>query len=198
MLRLGENHFWFALASSDALLYATGLAADLVQEMSSSASPMELRSRSKDHASRGVVATLFGDEILSLKYYWFRELELDGIPVIVTRTGWTAEVGYEVYLRRDGGAGEPSSGNGSWRRGTDQHQAHRSGRHPSRRGRHPGGWDAGHQRSPTIRSRSASSGSVRSTATSSSRRARRPCAGSATKASGASWSASRSRATSSR
>jgi aminomethyltransferase len=46
-----------------------------------------------------VVAALFGDDILSLKYYWFRELELDGIPVIVTRTGWTAEVGYEVYLR---------------------------------------------------------------------------------------------------
>ena len=49
--------------------------------------------------SRDVVAALFGDDILSLKYYWFRELELDGIPVIVTRTGWTAEVGYEVYLR---------------------------------------------------------------------------------------------------
>ena len=29
MLRLGENHFWFALASSDALLYAMGLAANL-------------------------------------------------------------------------------------------------------------------------------------------------------------------------
>ena len=50
------------------------------------------------------MAALFGDDILSLKYYWFRELELDGIPVIVTRTGWTAEVGYEVYLR-DGSRG---------------------------------------------------------------------------------------------
>ena len=46
-----------------------------------------------------MVQALFGDEILSLKYYWFRELELDGIPLIVTRTGWTAEVGYEIYLR---------------------------------------------------------------------------------------------------
>ena len=41
---------------------------------------------------------LFGDEILDLRYYFFRRLEVDGIPVILTRTGWTSEVGYEIYL----------------------------------------------------------------------------------------------------
>ena len=103
MLRLGENHFWFALASSDALLYAIGLAASLdwdVQLSEPDVSPVQIQGpHSKD-----VVAALFGDDILSLKYYWFRETDLDGIPVIVTRTGWTAEVGYEVYLR-DGSRG---------------------------------------------------------------------------------------------
>lgn len=98
MMRLGESHFWFALASSDALLYAMGLAADLrwdVRLGEPDVSPVQIQGpRSKD-----VVAALFGDDILSLKYYWFRELELDGIPVVVTRTGWTAEVGYEIYLR---------------------------------------------------------------------------------------------------
>jgi aminomethyltransferase len=44
------------------------------------------------------VSELFGPSILDLKYYWFREATVDGIPVIVTRTGWSAEVGYEVYL----------------------------------------------------------------------------------------------------
>jgi len=98
MLRLGANHFWFALASSDALLYAVGLAADLgwdIQLSEPDVSPLQIQGpRSKE-----VVQALFGHEIMSLKYYWFRELELDGIPVIVTRTGWTAEVGYEIYLR---------------------------------------------------------------------------------------------------
>jgi aminomethyltransferase len=98
MMRLGENHFWFALASSDALLYAMGLAANLgwdVQLGEPDVSPVQVQGpKSKD-----VVAALFGDDILSLKYYWFRELDLDGIPVVVTRTGWTAEVGYEIYLR---------------------------------------------------------------------------------------------------
>ena len=109
MLRLGENHFWFALASSDALLYAIGLAASLdwdVQLSEPDVSPVQIQG---PHSS-DVVAALFGDDILSLKYYWFRELELDGIPLVVTRTGWTAEVGYEIYLR-DG-----SSGTALWER----------------------------------------------------------------------------------
>ena len=33
------------------------------------------------------------------RYYWHKQTELDGIPVVVSRTGWTAELGYEVYLR---------------------------------------------------------------------------------------------------
>jgi aminomethyltransferase len=57
-----------------------------------------------------VVHALFGDDILDLKYYFFRETQVDGIPVIVTRTGWTSEIGYEVYLL-DG-----SRGTGLWER----------------------------------------------------------------------------------
>ena len=42
---------------------------------------------------------LFGESINDLKYYWLRELDLDGIPLIVSRTGWSSELGYELYLR---------------------------------------------------------------------------------------------------
>jgi aminomethyltransferase len=55
--------------------------------------------------AKPVVQTLFGDRVLQLPYYHFLETTLDGIPVIVTRTGWSAEVGYEVYLR-DGSRGD--------------------------------------------------------------------------------------------
>src|SRR5262249_15012714 len=63
-------------------------------------SPMQIQGPK----SKEVVKTLFGDKVLQLKYYYFLETSLDGIPVIVTRTGWTAEVGYEIYLR-DGSKG---------------------------------------------------------------------------------------------
>jgi aminomethyltransferase len=42
---------------------------------------------------------LFGESINDLKYYWLRELDLGGIPLIVSRTGWSSELGYELYLR---------------------------------------------------------------------------------------------------
>jgi glycine cleavage system aminomethyltransferase T len=98
LMRLGENHFWLALADSDVLLYAIGLAAFTgmdVQIGEPDVSPLQIQGpKSKD-----VVGALFGDAVLDLHYYHFLETELDGIPVVVTRTGWTGEVGYEVYLR---------------------------------------------------------------------------------------------------
>jgi glycine cleavage system aminomethyltransferase T len=97
MLRLDEDRFWFALADSDVYLYAMGLAANSgldVRISEPEAFPIQVQGpRSKD-----MMADLFGDEVTSLRYYWFTRTELDGIPVIVTRTGWTSEVGYEVYL----------------------------------------------------------------------------------------------------
>jgi len=55
--------------------------------------------------SKQVVEALFGEKVLALRYYYFLETDLDGIPVVVTRTGWTSEVGYEIYLR-DGSRGD--------------------------------------------------------------------------------------------
>jgi aminomethyltransferase len=104
LLRLGENHFWLALADSDVLLWARGVALRSglkVTLAEPDVSPLQIQGpKAKD-----VVRTLFGDKVLDLAYYWFLETTLDGIPVVVTRTGWTGEVGYEVYLR-DGSKGD--------------------------------------------------------------------------------------------
>jgi aminomethyltransferase len=103
LLRLGENHFWLALADSDVLLWAKGIAYRSgldVEIREPDVSPLQVQGP----RSREVVGALFGDEVLDLKYYWFLETDLDGIPVVVTRTGWSGEVGYEIYLR-DGSRG---------------------------------------------------------------------------------------------
>jgi aminomethyltransferase len=104
LLRLGENHFWLALADSDVLLWARGVALDRGMRVTISepdVSPLQIQGPK----ARDVVQALFGDDVLGLRYYYFLETSLDGIPVVVTRTGWTGEVGYEVYLR-DGGKGD--------------------------------------------------------------------------------------------
>jgi aminomethyltransferase len=104
LLRLAENHFWLALADSDVLLWARGLAVKSglrVKLSEPDVSPLQIQGpKAKD-----VVEALFGDAVTKLRYYWFLETKLDGIPLVVTRTGWTGEVGYEVYLR-DGSKGE--------------------------------------------------------------------------------------------
>jgi aminomethyltransferase len=104
LLRLGENHFWLALADSDVLLWARGVALRSglnVQIGEPDVCPLQLQGpKAKD-----VVRALFGERAVQLKYYWFLETALDGIPVVVTRTGWTGEVGFEIYLR-DGSKGD--------------------------------------------------------------------------------------------
>ena len=107
MTRMSEDRFWFALASSDALFYAKGLAArnGLEAEIrEADVHPLQIQGP----RARDVARALFGEGILSLKYYYFREAEVNGIPVVVTRTGWTSEVGYEVYLL------DPSRGTELW------------------------------------------------------------------------------------
>jgi aminomethyltransferase len=54
--------------------------------------------------SRDVIRDLFGEEVSGLRYFRCWEGDLEGIPVVVSRTGWTGEVGYEIYLR-DGSRG---------------------------------------------------------------------------------------------
>jgi glycine cleavage system aminomethyltransferase T len=98
LLRLGENHFWLALADSDALLYVAGVAAGRGMDVSvreADVAPMQVQGPK----AKGLIGDLFGDEIRDLRYYRCAEAEVDGIPVVVSRTGWTGEVGYEIYLR---------------------------------------------------------------------------------------------------
>lgn len=109
LLRLAENHFWISLADSDILLWAQGVAVHSgldVQICEPDVSPLQLQGPK----SGLIMESLFGEEIRDLKYYWLREMELDGIPLIVSRTGWSSELGYEIYLR-DG-----SRGNELWER----------------------------------------------------------------------------------
>ena len=104
LLRLAENHFWISLADSDILLWAQGVAVHSglnVQITEPDVSPLQLQGPN----SGLIMQELFGDSITDLKYYWLRELELEGIPLVVSRTGWSSELGYELYLR-DGSKGD--------------------------------------------------------------------------------------------
>jgi aminomethyltransferase len=101
LLRIEENRWWMALADSDAGLWARGVATHAgmdVKVREPEVYPVQVQGpKSKD-----VMQTLFGDAVLDIKYYWTMTTELDGIPVVISRTGWTGEIGYEVFLSDPG------------------------------------------------------------------------------------------------
>ncbi len=98
LLRVDADRWWLALADSDAGLWARGVAVHSgfdVEVREPEIYPIQVQGpKSKD-----VMQSLFGDAVLGIRYYWTMQTELDGIPVVISRTGWTGEVGYEIYLR---------------------------------------------------------------------------------------------------
>ena len=117
LLRVADDTWWMALADSDAGLWARGVAVHSgmdVKVHEPDVYPIQVQGpKSKD-----VMRTLFGDAVLDIKYYWTMTTELDGIPVVISRTGWTGEVGYEIYLR------DPSRGGELWDRVFDAGRPH--------------------------------------------------------------------------
>jgi len=107
LLRRDENTFWLCLADSDAHLYAMGLAHGMGLDATVSlpdAYPVQVQGpKAKD-----VMRDLVGEEILRLRYYWSTDTTIGGIPAVISRTGWTGEVGYELYLT------DPSRGDELW------------------------------------------------------------------------------------
>lgn len=104
LLRLADDHFWISLADSDVLLWAQGVAVHSGLDVTirePDVSPLQLQGPK----SREVMVALFGDLVADLRYYRLRETQLDGIPLVVSRTGWSSELGYEIYLR-DGSRGD--------------------------------------------------------------------------------------------
>jgi aminomethyltransferase len=104
LLRLAEDRFWLSLADSDVLLWAQGVATHSSLQIKISepdVSPLQLQGPK----SGDIMEALFGARIRDLKYYWFDHFELDGIPLVISRTGWSSELGYEIYLL-DGGRGD--------------------------------------------------------------------------------------------
>ena len=97
LLRVKEDCYWFSLADSDVLFWALGLASNGdydVEITEPDVSPLQLQGPK----SRDIMIKLFGDEIKDLKYYWFKNLKLGDINLLVSRTGWSSELGYEIFL----------------------------------------------------------------------------------------------------
>jgi aminomethyltransferase len=85
------------LADSDAGLYALGVLASSgldAQVTLPDVYPMQVQGAK----AAKTVEKLVGSGIYDLKYYWCAPFEIKGIPVVISRTGWTAVQGFEINL----------------------------------------------------------------------------------------------------
>ncbi len=118
LLRLDENRWWLALSDSDAGLWARGYSAGSGLD-AKVREPEVYPVQVQGPKSRDVMTALFGESVMDVRYYWAMETDLDGIPVVVSRTGWSAEIGFEIYLR------DPSRGDELWERIMEAGAPHR-------------------------------------------------------------------------
>ncbi|WP_199431978.1 glycine cleavage T C-terminal barrel domain-containing protein [Qaidamihabitans albus] len=97
LLRLEENRFWLSLADSDVGLWSMGLAQSGGWDVTireADVAPLQIQGpRAKE-----VMTELFGPGILDVPYYRLRDFTVDGMDVVVSRTGYSGEIGYEIYL----------------------------------------------------------------------------------------------------
>lgn len=96
--KLADDRFWMSIADSDILLWAKAIAVERgfdVRVTEPDASPLAVQGPRAEE----VVAGLFGDWVRELRHFRFRETELDGIPILLARSGWSKQGGFELYLR---------------------------------------------------------------------------------------------------
>ena len=102
ILKFNENKYWLSIADSDAILWCKGVALSgkfNVKISEPEACPLSLQGpRAKELMRK---ATNDDPVIMGLKYYQFIETNLFGLDIIIARSGWSNQFGYEIYITRE-------------------------------------------------------------------------------------------------
>ena len=104
LLKIADDRYWLSIADSNIWFWARAIAAERGLRATVSepdVSPMALQGPKAVE----VVAQLFGAWVRELKPFAFRSATLEGIPLLVARSGWSKQGGFELYLM-DGAQGE--------------------------------------------------------------------------------------------
>ena len=96
--RVDENLYWFSIADSNILLFARAIAAERnlnVEVTEPDVSPLAIQGPK----AVNVVSAIFGEWVRNLRHFEIRNTSIEGIPVLVSRSGWSKQGGFELYLQ---------------------------------------------------------------------------------------------------
>lgn len=97
LLKLSEDRYWLSVADSDIHLWAAAIGREKgwdVVVCEPDVSPLAIQGPKAED----VTAALLGDWVRTLRYFGFQHFELEGIPMVVARSGWSKQGGFELYL----------------------------------------------------------------------------------------------------
>ena len=97
LLKLEEDHFWLSIADSDVLLWAKGLSLGCgfdVMVDEPDVSPLAVQGPKAEL----LMEKVFGTIVRKIRFFQFNTVDFKGNPLQVSRTGYSRQGGFEIYL----------------------------------------------------------------------------------------------------
>ncbi len=97
ILKHNDHHFWLSIADSDVLLWAKGLALGYghnVELREPDVSPLAVQGPKAD----ALMEAVFGSAVHDIRFFNFAWLDFRGHPMLVARSGYSKQGGFEIYL----------------------------------------------------------------------------------------------------
>jgi dimethylsulfoniopropionate demethylase len=96
-VKLSDDHWWISIADSDLLYWVKGIANGwrldvLVDEPD--INPLAIQGPKADD----LMADVFGDTVRDIRFFRYKKLEFNGEPMVVARSGYSKQGGYEIYV----------------------------------------------------------------------------------------------------
>ena len=97
VIKLADDHWWLSIADSDVKLWSKGLATGYGLEVDITEPdiwPLAVQGPKAEE----LVARVFGDPVRNIRFFRSRMLEFRGTEMMVARSGYSKQGGFEIYL----------------------------------------------------------------------------------------------------
>lgn len=105
LIKISPDHWWLSIADSDIKLWASGLASGYglnVEIVEADIWPLAVQGPQAEE----LVSRIFGNDVHSIRYFRSKMLEFGGRKMMVARSGYSKQGGFEIYLN-DADLAEP-------------------------------------------------------------------------------------------